>query len=70
MASIGVIAVGLLRETELFVKLPVVTRDQYSVLLFDANDASVVPPEFAVKASACAVIVPVFVVGLTNAKGR
>jgi hypothetical protein len=70
IASNGDIAVCRVKETELFVKLPVGSNAQYSVVLFEAKVASITPPGSAVKASACAVTAPAPVVGLTNKKGR
>jgi len=49
-ASNGAIAVGLEMETELLVKLPAVTRDQYSVVLFETSVASTLPLEFRINA--------------------
>jgi hypothetical protein len=49
-ASKGAIAVGRDMETELFVKLPLVTNAQYSEVLLEANVAFILPPEFPIVA--------------------
>ena len=66
----GEIGSGRVSETELFVKLPAVTNDQYSVLLIEVKVPSGVPVTLPVNASAVAVTEPVPVVGLTSENGR
>ena len=61
---------GFVSEMAAFVKLPVVARDQYSLVLKLLMVPSGEPPALLLNACTCAVMAPVPVFGVTRAYGR